>query len=83
MIIKKEISLCDFEFWSGGYDRAKYCTYEELEAIENFLEEIAPEDGWTETEINDLFWFEFDTLAQSLGYVDEEDFDIHHESGRE
>ena len=29
----------------------------------------------TDTEINDFFWFDFDTIAQHLGYEDEEDFD--------
>lgn len=28
----------------------------------------------TETQINDLFWFEFDTICQWLGYKDEDDF---------
>lgn len=72
-------SLSDFKFWSGGKDRADKCSNEEFEAIESFLEEIEPEEGWSDTAINDMFWFEFDTIAQHLGYEDEDDFDQKHD----
>lgn len=74
-----EESLRDFKFWSGGKDRAVNCSEEELDRIEDFLEEIAPEEGWTDTGINEMFWFYFDTLAQHLGYKDGEDFDRQHD----
>lgn len=76
MLVQQEISLRNFEFWSGGADRAKNCTVEELDELELFFEES--EVTWTDTEINDMFWFEFDILAQFLGYEDEEDFDRKH-----
>lgn len=79
MTIRKEIALRDFEFWSGGADRANNCSAEELDTLEQFFEETEPEEGWTDTDINDMFWFEFDTLAQYLGYKNEEDFDMHHD----
>lgn len=79
MRIVVEKSLRDFDFWSGGADRAEKCSDEELDSIEEFLEEIAPEDGWSDTGINDMFWFDFDTLAQHLGYENEEDFDLKHD----
>ncbi len=79
MKIITEKSLRDFEFWSGGADRANNCSSEELDSIEEFLEEIEPEDGWTDTAINDFFWFGFDTIAQHLGYKDEADFDRQHD----
>lgn len=74
-----EESLSNFKFWSGGKDRADKCSIQELDSIEEFLEKIEPEDGWTDTAINDMFWFEFDTLAQHLGYNNEEDFDLQHD----
>lgn len=74
-----EDSLSNFKFWSGGKDRADKCSVNELDSIEDFLQEIEPEDGWTDTAINDIFWFEFNTLAQHLGYDDEEDFDLKHD----
>lgn len=74
-----EESLRNFKFWSGGKDRADNCSPEELDIIEEFLEEIEPSEGWTDGAINDMFWFDFDTLAQHLGYKDEEDFDRQHD----
>lgn len=74
-----EDNLSNFKFWSGGKDRADKCSVNELDSIEDFLQEIEPEDGWTDTAINDIFWFEFNTLAQHLGYDDEEDFDLKHD----
>ncbi len=79
MKVISEIPLRDFKFWSGGADRANNCSVEELDSIEEFLEEIEPEETWTDTAINDFFWFEFDILAQHLGYKDEADFDRQHD----
>lgn len=67
MKIYSEQSLKDFEFWSGARDRAKYLTDEQFDTIEAILEDAYP-DGMTDTEINDLFWFEEDTIADWLGY---------------
>ena len=67
MKIYKEESLTNFEFWSGARDTAKYLTYQELDTIESILEDIYPE-GVDETTINDIFWFEEDTIAEWLGY---------------
>lgn len=74
-----EESFRNFKFWDGAVSRAEKCSDDEFDSIEEFLEETAPEDGWTDGGINDMFWFEFDTLAQHLGYKDEEDFDRHHD----
>lgn len=67
-----EESLSNFNFWSGGKDRAELLTDEQLDAVEQMMEEIEPAEGWTDTAINDFFWFDFDTIAQWLGYADEE-----------
>ena len=67
MKIYTEISLNNFEFWSGAKDTVKYLTSEELDQIETILEEIYP-DGVDETTINDIFWFEDDAIAEWLGY---------------
>ena len=44
----------------------------EFDIIEELLEELYP-DGMEETEVNDFFWFDGDTIAQALGYEDEDD----------
>lgn len=67
MKIYTEQSLKDFEFWSGARDRAKYLTDDQFDTIEAILEDAYP-DGMTDTEINDFFWFEEDTVADWLGY---------------
>lgn len=73
MKIYREESLTNFDFWSGARDAVKYLTDEELDMIESMLEEIEPMNGWSETEINDFFWFEDDTIAEWLGYNSFED----------
>lgn len=72
MKMYKEESLTNFNFWSGAKDTVKYLTHDELETIESILEDSNP-DGMSETEINDFFWFENDTIAEWLGYSDFEE----------
>ena len=67
MKIYTEKSLNDFDFWSGAKDTVKYLTEDEINQIETILEDCFPE-GMSETEINDFFWFEDDTIAEWLGY---------------
>lgn len=67
MKVYKEVSGYEFEFWSGAKDRANYLTYDEIEKVFSILENIYPE-GMSETEVNDFFWFEEDTIAEWLGY---------------
>lgn len=72
MIIYKEELLKDFQFWSGAKYLASRLTEKEFDIIEELLEELYP-DGMEETEINDFFRFDGDTIAQALGYEDEND----------
>lgn len=67
MKIYEEKSLNDFEFWSGAKDRVKYLTDDDLEQIEDFLNTEYPY-GISDTELNDIFWFEDDFIAEVLGY---------------
>ena len=67
MKIYSEKSLKDFDFWSGAKDTVKYLTEDEVNQIETILEDCFP-DGMSDTEINDFFWFEDDTIAEWLGY---------------
>lgn len=66
MKLYKEESLNNFEFWSGAKDRANKLTSRELDQIESTLEELYP-DGMSETELNDLFWFDFETVLEWTG----------------
>ena len=75
MKIYKEDSLTNFEFWSGARANADQLTIKELEQVEGVLEELN-EDGMDETSINDLFWFEFETVCDWLGLELDENGDI-------
>ena len=72
MKIYKEESLRNFEFWSGAKKNAKEFTDEQLDQIEAILEDMYPE-GMSETQINDIFWFEPETLREWLGIEEEEE----------
>ena len=73
MRIKTEKSLQHFQFWSGAKELAERLTWEELIEIENQLEELYP-DGLTETEINDLFWFDSEFICDLIGETEEDIF---------
>lgn len=70
-IISEDKRLRDFDFWSGAKDTVDYLTSDELDTIEDILEDAYP-DGMTETQVNDLFWFDTDVIAEWLGYEDYE-----------
>jgi len=65
MKITKELDLTTFEFWSGAKDFAKKLTYSELKELEFILNDLFSE-GATETEINDLFWFDDESICEWL-----------------
>lgn len=69
MKIVKDVYADDVrkECWSGARDTVKYLTDDEIDTILTILEDCYP-DGMTETELNDFFWFEDETIAEWLGY---------------
>ena len=72
MKVYKEMNLRNFKFWSGAKSNAETLTDEQLATVQYNLEEIY-QDGMSETQINDFFWFEFDTIREWLGIKDEEE----------
>jgi len=64
MKITSELNLTDFNFWSGA--KQHNFDYDELNNIESELECLYPE-GLTETQVNDLFWFEEEFLCECIG----------------
>lgn len=70
MTITKEISIRDFEFWAGAKATRDALTDEQCDQIEAMLEDICYDKPMTETGLNDLFWFDADTIADWLGYED-------------
>ena len=71
MKIYTETALKDFEFWSGAKQTAQYLTDDDFDIIENILEEEG--ESYSDTDINDIFWFEKDWIAEMLGYIDFDD----------
>lgn len=67
-----EESLRNFQFWSGAKANAEELTDVQLDRLGYILEEIYP-DGISDTEINDLMWFEFDLIKEWLGIEDDEE----------
>ena len=64
MKVSKELTLTNFDFWSGAKDHE--FTYSELQELEYQIEDIYY-DGCDETQINDLFWFEEEFLCECIG----------------
>lgn len=63
-----EISLENFEAWSGGRDTLEVLIDKGLcDTVEAFLEEVLGEDI-SDTAINDILWFERDTIADWCGF---------------
>jgi hypothetical protein len=75
MRIYSDESLRNFRFWSGAVCRAEQLTDEQLDAIERELEMIYP-DGMSDTELNDLFWFEFEWVVGLIGLALNDSGDI-------
>lgn len=67
MTITYELDLNRFEAWSGAKETLERIQREgKCAELENVLEELYP-DGMTETELNDLLWFEPETIYEWLG----------------
>lgn len=67
MTITYELDLNRFEAWSGAKDTLKRIQREgKCDLLEQILEDTYP-DGMTETELNDLLWFEPETVFEWLG----------------
>lgn len=66
MTIKSEISLENFEAWSGAVSTLNRIINEgKCSQLEFMLEELYP-DGMTDTELNDLLWHDSDTVFEWL-----------------
>jgi len=67
MTIKSDISLENFGAWSGGKSTLDRIINEgKCGELESMLEDLYP-DGMTDTELNDLLWFDSDTVFEWLG----------------
>ena len=73
MKIYSETNLENFEAWSGAVDTLdRVREAGKCDELESILEELYP-DGMSETELNDLLWFEPETVFEWLGIEEEEE----------
>ena len=76
MKIISETSLADFKFWSGAETTAQRIWEEKgregFDQLEAILEDLYP-DGIDKTELNDLLWFDAETVYEWLGIGGGED----------
>lgn len=75
MKLYKDFSADEFEAWAGAVDTLDIILNEgKGEELEELLDEIFP-DGATETEVNDLLWFDYAQVFNWLGIEDEDEED--------
>ena len=71
--INENQTLTGFKAWSAAVDTKKRIIAEgKEEDFEYLIEELYP-DGLTETQLNDILWFERDWIFENLGISDEEE----------
>ena len=78
VIIENDISLADFDAWSGGADTLDTLIEKDLcEQLESIIDDeaVSGEGGWSDTSLNDFLWFERDTIAEWLGFNDWEELE--------
>ena len=67
MTITYELDLNRFQAWSGAKDTLNRIQREgKCSLLEQILEDTYP-DGMTETELNDLLWFDSESVYEWLG----------------
>ena len=73
MKIISDISVQDFDSWSGATETQNRIIEEgKVDEFDNLMEELYP-DGLTDTELNDLLRFEEEWIFETLGIDSEEE----------
>ena len=67
MKITSEMSLKNFKAWSGAKDTLnKLIELDKCDELEFILDDLYP-NGLTETELNDILWFDNEWIYETLG----------------
>lgn len=67
--------IINYQPWSGAVDRwQEIVDAGKVDELENLLDELYP-DGMSETQLNDIIWFEEDWYKPLLGMECDEDED--------
>ena len=70
-IVNNNLSLRNFEAWSGAKDTKQLILDNNKEDDFEFMMEDLYPDGMTETQLNDILWFEEDWICEMLGIDNE------------
>jgi len=71
--INENMNLVDFDAWSGAVEtKQAIIDAGKAEDFDSLIEELYP-DGLTETQLNDILWFEEDWIFENLGISEEEE----------
>jgi|TARA_B110000908_G_scaffold136363_1_gene161549 hypothetical protein len=69
MKVTTEITLRNFQAWSGAVETKKTIIESGQDEQFDFLIEELYEEGLRETELNDLLWFEDEWIFEQLGIM--------------
>ena len=73
MKITSEMSLKNFKAWSGAKDTLnKLIELDKCDELEFILDGLYP-DGLTDTQLNDILWFDDEWIFETLGIETEEE----------
>lgn len=71
--INENLTLADFDAWSGAKDtKEMILNNNKGDEFDALIEEIYP-DGLSETQLNDILWFESDWIFEQLGISENEE----------
>jgi len=73
MKLHTETNLMSFDAWSGAEGTKQTILDNDKEDdFDSLIDDLYP-DGLSETELNDLLWFESEWIYESLGITEEEE----------
>jgi hypothetical protein len=71
-IINNDLTLANFDAWSGAKDtKETILNANKGDEFDSLICELYP-DGLTDTQLNDILWFESDWIFEQLGISEEE-----------
>ena len=80
MKIISETTQREFNTWSGATDtKNTIIENNKEEEFDSYIEELYP-DGLTDTELNDILWFDEEGIFEALGINQEEEEDTDEET---
>ena len=70
-VVNDNLSLRNFDAWSGAKDTKQLILDNNKEDDFEFMIEDLYPDGMTDTQLNDILWFETDWICEMLGIDNE------------